>query len=100
MTETDVALANGTYTAVVDAIEDGQARVFIEQDNVECASLVLSADELPEPGRHADAVFTVVVTDGALAEWEYDPDATQARRAQAQSRFDQLSRRLSGDDDS
>jgi hypothetical protein len=97
MTGQELDLPDGVYTAVVDAIEDGQARAFIEQDHDDITSLTLPSDELPEAGRHADAVFTIVVAQGAIDDWEYDPDATATRCEQAQSRFDRLSKRLSED---
>jgi hypothetical protein len=71
--------------------------MFVEQGNDELTSVILSGDRLPEAGRHADAVFTIIIEDGGIGEMEYDPDATDARRERAQSRFDRLSRRLSDD---
>ena len=91
-------LADGTYTVVVDAIEDGQARLFIEQAGEEVGDAVVSADRLPEDGRHADAILVVTISDGALVELRYRPDETTERASAAQRRFDALSGRASSAD--
>ncbi|PSP94246.1 DUF3006 domain-containing protein [Halobacteriales archaeon QS_4_62_28] len=86
-------LEDGTYTAVVDSIEDGLATVFFERDSEDVGSQVLDATALPEAGRHADAILSVTVTDGDVVEWEYDEERAEERKTAAQSRFDRLSRR-------
>ena len=91
-------LADGTYTVVVDAIEDGQARLFIEQDGEEVGDAVVSASQLPEDGRHADAILQATIADGALAALRYRPDETTERASAAQRRFDALSDRASSAD--
>lgn len=91
-------LPDGSYTAVVDSIEDGLATVFFEQDGAEVGNQVLDVERLPDAGRHADAVCSVTIVDGEVTEWSYQPEATESRQNQAQSRFDQLSERLSSDD--
>lgn len=95
-----VDLADGTYTAVVDSIEDGLATVFFEDDGDEVGSAVIDGTALPEDGRHGDAVLSVTVADGELTEWEYDAERTETRRERAQSRFDRLSERPPSDDES
>lgn len=97
MTEIDVA--DGTYTAVVDAIEDDLARVFFEADGTDVGSALVDEDVLPTEGRHADAILTVTVQDGVLQEIEYKADQTADRKAAAQDRFDRLSNRLSDKED-
>lgn len=92
-------LDDGTYTAVVDSVEDGLATVFFEADGTEVGSAVLDAAALPEPGREADAVVTARVEDGAVVEWTADAEATADRAERAQSRFDRLSSRPPSDDD-
>ena len=91
-------LADGTYTVVVDAIEDGQARLFIEQDGEEVGDAVVSASQLPEDGRHADAILRVTIASGELVELRYPPDETTERASAAQRRFDALSDRASSAD--
>lgn len=88
-------LADGTYTVVVDAIEDDRARLFLEQAGEEVGDAVVSADRLPEDGRHADAILVATITDGALVEARYRPDETTERASAAQRRFDALSDRAS-----
>lgn len=92
-------LPEGTYTAVVDAIEDGLATVFFEDNGNDVADAVIDASELPEDGRHADAILTVRVSDGDLREWTYDPETTSTRQQTAQDRFNELSSRPPSDDD-
>jgi hypothetical protein len=92
-------LSDGEYTAVVDAIEDGLATVFFEQDDKEVGSAVIDPETLPADARHADAILTVEVTDGTLSQATYDPDRTDSRNQAAQDRFDRLSSRPPRDDD-
>jgi hypothetical protein len=94
-----IDLDDGEYTAVVDSIEDELATVFFEQHGEDVASDTRPASDLPEEGRHADAIFTVDVHDGAVVEWRYEPATTQDRREHAQGRFDRLSSRPPSDDD-
>ena len=97
---TDIDLPDGEYTAVVDAIEDGIARVFFEQDGSDVGDSLLDPSQLPADGRQADSILTVVVQDGALADVTVDAEATQQRRESAQDRFDRLSSRPPSDDES
>ena len=92
------ALADGTYTIVVDAVEDGQARLFIEQDGEDVGDAVVPASQLPEAGRHADAILRVTIAGGELAELRYLPDETTARASTAQQRFDALADRAASAD--
>lgn len=92
-------LGDGTYTAVVDSIEDGLATIFYEQDGEDVASDVRDASDLPEDGRHADALFTVIVRDEAVVDWSYKPTETEDRHEAAQNRFDRLSSRPPSEDD-
>ncbi len=96
---TGSGLSDGTYMAVVDAIEDGIATVFFEQDGEEVGDAVLNAGDLPEDGRHADALFSVTVEDEAVVEWEYREAKTEQRKEAAQSRFDRLSERPPSDEE-
>ena len=91
-------LADGTYTAVVDSIEDGLATVFFEEDGEEVGHAVCEAAELPEEGRSADAVLLVTVVNGSALRWTPDPERAMERQAEAQNRFDRLSERPPSDD--
>lgn len=94
-----IDLDDGTYTAVVDSIEDGLATIFYEQDGADVADEVRDANDLPEDGRHADALFTVNVREGEVIDWIYKPAETEERQEAAQNRFDRLSSRPPSDDD-
>ncbi|QAU14084.1 DUF3006 domain-containing protein [Halorubrum sp. BOL3-1] len=96
----DIDLPDGEYTAVVDAIEDGIARVFFEQDGRDVGDSLFDPSQLPPDGRQADAILMVVVQDGDLVDVTVDTEATQQRRESAQDRFDRLSSRPPSDDDS
>ena len=94
-----IDLDDGAYTAVVDSIEDDLATIFYEHDGEDVANEVRDATDLPEDGRHADALFTVEVHDGEVVDWTYEPERTQDRQEAAQSRFDTLSSRPPSDND-
>jgi len=74
--------------------------VFFEQDGTDVGDSLLDPSQLPADGRHADAIFTIVVQDGALVDATVDAEATQQRRESAQDRFDRLSSRPPSDDES
>ena len=97
-------LPDGSYTAVVDSIEDGFATVFVERDGEDVGDAVLDVTQLPEDGRHADAVLDITVADDALVDAlvdaTYDAATTERRADSAQSRFDRLSERPPADEDS
>jgi hypothetical protein len=94
-----IDLEDGTYTAVVDSIEDGLATVFFEADGEDVASATLDADVLPAEDRHEDAIYTVDVEAGEVTQWEYDAEETTERAEAAQDRFDRLSSRPPKDDE-
>ncbi|ACM57446.1 DUF3006 family protein [Halorubrum lacusprofundi] len=95
---TEIDLADGAYTAVVDTVEDGLATVFFERDGDDVGNAVLDADRLPSEGRHADAILDVRIEDGSIAAATYDPERTSTRADAAQDRFDRLSKRPPKDD--
>lgn len=96
----DIELPDGAYTAIVDAVEDGLATVFFEQDDEEKGNAVIDAEMLPESGQHADAIFSVSIENGTIQTATYHPDQTENRVNEAQERFDSLSERpLSKDDE-
>jgi len=92
-------IPDGTYTAVLDRIEDGLA-AFEVTVGEERRELTVSVDRLPAAASRVDGVVTVEIVDGGVETVEHDPDATAARTEQTQSRFDRLSERLSDDTDS
>ena len=94
----DIELPDGEYTAVVDNVEDGLATVFFERDGEEVGNAVLDASRLPEDGRHADAILSVVLSEGRIDSASYKSEQTKARKEAAQDRFDRLSKRPSSDE--
>jgi len=96
---TAIELPDGEYTAVVDGIEDGLARVFFEQDDEEKGNAVVEADILPDSGQHADAILSVTIEDGTIETATYQPAETADRQTKAQDRFDSLSERPPSKDD-
>jgi hypothetical protein len=86
-------IPDGTYTAVVDEVEDSLARLELEDANEELYDLVLDIVELPAAGRETGSVLTIEFVDSEVTDAEFDPEATERRSETAQDRFDQLSRR-------
>jgi len=91
-------LPDGTYTAIVDRIEDGIATLEVRSEDG-LTALEAEATELPAEARTADAVLEITVADSALADLTHDPDETADRASEAQSRFDRLSKRPPRDGD-
>jgi hypothetical protein len=92
-------IPDGTYTAVVDRIEDSLATLEVNGDD-ELYSLTVDEHDLPESARHADAVLETEIVEEALVGVDYNEAATEERKTQAQDRFDKLSQRPPRDDDS
>ncbi|AZH24785.1 DUF3006 domain-containing protein [Haloplanus aerogenes] len=90
-------VTDGTYTAVLDRFEDDVAVLVLESDDETLGQVVVDAETIPAEGQHQDALFTVVMCGGELAEVTYHPDQTEERRETAQSRFDRLSERSDSD---
>jgi hypothetical protein len=84
---------DGTYTAVLDRIEDDLAVLEVSDDAGTTHELVVDVADLPEEGRHPDAVFDVETADGELQAVTYDELRTESRKEDAQDRFDRLSSR-------
>lgn len=91
-------IPDGTYTAVVDRIEDTLATLQLEDDD-HLYNLVVGEEELPEDARHQDAILSLSLEDEEIVDATYKPEETQERRDAAQSRFDRLSKRLPSDDE-
>ncbi|EMA03760.1 Protein of unknown function [Haloarcula vallismortis] len=91
-------VSDGTYTAVIDRIEDGIATLEVDtEDGV--SALDIEAAELPAEARTADVVLEITVVDSALADVTHDPEETADRASEAQRRFDRLSKRPPQDGD-
>lgn len=84
-------IPDGTYTAVVDRIEDGLATLELEDEN-DLYSMTVDPDALPARS-DADAVLTVRVEDSELVAATHEAAETARRTESAQSRFDRLARR-------
>ena len=82
-----------TFTAVLDRFEEEQAVLLLESDGETVDEHVIQRDDLPESGRHQDAIFTVTVDGDYVVEIEYEPTETEERADAAQEQFDRLARR-------
>jgi hypothetical protein len=91
-------IPDGTYTAVVDRIEDGQAVLEVDGDD-ERYELIVDPATIPENGRRQNAVLHVGLVDETIVECEFDATETDSRTSSAQTRFDRLSSRPPKGDD-
>lgn len=91
-------LPDGTYTAVIDRVEDGIATLEVDAEDG-LSALEIEAVELPAEARTADAVLRITVENSALASVTYKAAETADRANAAQDRFDRLSKRPSRDGD-
>jgi len=82
------ALPDGTYTAVVDSVEDGIATLSVEDDGEQVGHAECELAELPEDGRHVDAVLLVTIVSGTAVRWTHDPG--RALNDDAQERLTEL----------
>jgi hypothetical protein len=102
--ESDTDPLDGTYVAVLDRFETMAeenteiAVLLVEDDDQVVDELLLDRADVPDDGRHQDAVFEVRFDDGELVEVVYDPETSAERSTAAQDRFDRLSKRLSRED--
>jgi hypothetical protein len=88
-------MMDGTYTGVLDRIEDGETAVLLlEADGETVDQREVDLASLPDAGQHEGAVFEVVVDGGEVAGFEFQPQTEAERREAAQDRFDSLSKRL------
>jgi hypothetical protein len=91
-------IPDGEYTAVVDRFEDDLAVLEVSDDD-DRYELVVDEHELPRNGRHADAIFEVLIEDEEFDRMRYQPEETKERKEGAQRRFDRLSKRPPDNDD-
>lgn len=89
----------GSYTATVDRIVEGQAVLLVEDGEETIAERYCPEEDLPE-GAGEGSVCTLIFEADELVDIEYQPETTQTRRERNRSRFDRLSRRLGDDDES
>lgn len=94
----EINLPDGVYTCVVDAIEEGLATVFFEQNGVEKGYTILEMDTLPSSGQHTDAILSITIVSGEIETITYQPEKTTERKSQVQNRFDAISKRQSSED--
>ena len=87
------------YRGVLDRFEDDLAVVLLERDGETVDDIALPREQMPEEGRHQDAVFTVEMKGKTVRTISYRPEETVKRGEEAQSRFDRLSQRLSEEND-
>ncbi|GAB7018277.1 DUF3006 domain-containing protein [Halostagnicola bangensis] len=84
------------YTAVLDRIVDGKTAVLLlEEGGSVTQERTVPIEELPADGQHEGAVFEVRADEDSILETAYKAEDERERREQAQSRFDDLSERLS-----
>ena len=88
-----------TFTAVLDRFEEEQAVLLLESEGETVDELIMHRDDLPESGRHQDAIFTVTVNEEIVKEIEYDPAETEERAGDTQQQFDRLARRPPSEDE-
>ncbi|MFC4248274.1 DUF3006 domain-containing protein [Natribaculum luteum] len=87
---------DGTYTGVVDRIEDGEIAVILLEENEQVIEQVdVPVARLPEPAQTDGGVLSVTLEDGEITSVEYRLDATRERRESAQEKLDRLSKKLS-----
>ncbi len=86
---------NGTFTAVVDRIVDGEIAVLLIEDGDEVVDQFnIDSEELPDEVGEG-GVLTVKIDNGEIISMEYLENETESRQQAAQDRFDRLSERLS-----
>ena len=80
-------------TAVVDRFEGDDAVLVLERDGEAVEELPVPRAVLPEDARRQDAVLRVELAEDELVDVSFDPEETERRAEDAQSRFDRLSKR-------
>lgn len=84
---------NGTYTATIDRIEEGQAVFLIEADGKTIDDRNYPASDLPD-GAGEGTVCEVTFEDGDIVGIEPQLGGTADRRKRLREKFDRLSKRL------
>lgn len=86
-------ILDGTYTATIDRIEEGQAVFLIEADGETIDDRNYPASDLPE-GAGEGMVCEVTFDEGEIVAIEPQPETTADRRERMREKFDRLSKRL------
>lgn len=85
---------------MIDRFEDQQAVLLVEDDDGSLVGeAVVDQAILPESARHRDAVLTIELEAGELRDAVYEEAETDRRTEQVRDRFEQLSQRLSSDEE-
>lgn len=92
-------MATEEYRGVLDRLEDDLAVVLLKRDRETVGDIAFSREQLPEEGRHQDAVFTIKMEGETVQTTSYRPEETRKQTEQVQSRFDRLSKRPPGSDE-
>ena len=92
---------NGTYTATVDRIVDGETAVILIEDRKDVTEQFdIAATQLPENASGEGSVLRVEIMDDTIVDIQYDADMTDHRKQASQDRLNRLSKRLSDRDNS
>lgn len=86
-------MMDDTFEAVIDRVVDGHTAVILLENSDEREQIELEAEALPA-GANEGGVVEITLSDGEVVSIEHLEEKTEARRQQAQERFDQLSKRL------
>ena len=85
-------------TGVVDRFEGEQAVLLLESDEEVVDEVVVDDREIPEDGRHVDAVLRVELQEEDVVRMSYDAAETEERKTSVQDRFERLSEQPPSDD--
>ncbi|WP_327051939.1 DUF3006 domain-containing protein [Halomicrococcus gelatinilyticus] len=85
-------------TGVVDRFEGDQAVILLESDTEVVDEVVVDEREIPEDGRHVDAVLRVELEEEDVVRISYEAEETEERKSRVQDRFERLSERPPSDE--
>lgn len=89
---------DGTVTATIDRIEEGQAVLLVESDGETVDERHCPAADLPEEAAEG-SVCELTFADDELVDVSVRPDETADRRRRLREKFESLSRRIDEDED-
>ena len=72
--------------------------ILLEYDAEVVDEAVVDEREIPEDGRHVDAVLRVELEEKDVVRMSYDAAETEERKTSVQDRFERLSERPQSDD--
>lgn len=92
---------DGRYRAVLDRLEEGEARILLENDRGDevLDERPVDPDRLPA-GVEEGAVMTATFENDALRHLVFEPAETERRRGAVAEQFDRLSERPPGSTES